>query len=139
MEDSVAGFIQIQNDPQGHRQEFGKSKQYWKSRFKAMAWNAAYSTQFELGPISQSSLGNVGLYTSLDGKKRKMAYVDLVVTPTLGTAWLIGEDILDRFVVQRLAGRSNGGVRGNALRMLLNPMRGAANLLRFKLPWYRDC
>jgi hypothetical protein len=28
MEDSVAGFIQIQNDPQGHRQEFGKSKQY---------------------------------------------------------------------------------------------------------------
>jgi hypothetical protein len=104
-----------------------------------MAWNAAYSTQFELGPISQSSIGNVGLHTSLDGKKRKMAYVDLVVTPTLGTAWLIGEDILDRFVVQRLAGRSNGGVRGNALRMLLNPMRGAANLLRFKLPWYRDC
>jgi hypothetical protein len=137
MEGSVAGFIQIQNDPKGIQQEFGKSRGYWKSRVKAMLWNAAYSTQFELGPISQSSIGNVGLHSSLDGKKRKMAYVDLVVTPTLGTAWLIGEDFLDRYVVQRWEGH-HSGFRRNTLRMLLNPMRGTANLLRFKLPWHRD-
>jgi hypothetical protein len=137
MEGAVAGFIQIQNDPHGIRQEFGKSRAYWKSRAKSMLWNAAYSTQFELGPISQSSLGNVGLYTSLDGKQRKMSYVDLVVTPTLGTAWLIGEDFLDRYIVRRWEG-NRGGFRRNALRMILNPMRGSANLLRFKLPWHRD-
>jgi hypothetical protein len=138
MEGSIAGFIQIQNDPHGIKQEFGKARGYWTSRLKAMAWNAVYSTQFELGPISQSSLGNVGLHTSLNGKKRKMAYVDLVVTPTLGTAWLIGEDFLDRFLVQRLELKATRPLARNAVRVLLNPMRGAANLLRFKRPWYRD-
>ena len=102
MQGAIAGFIQVQNDPHGARLEFGKSRGYWNSRMKAMAWSAAYSIQFELGPISQSSIGNVGLHTSLDGKKRKMSYVDLVVTPTLGTAWLIGEDFLDTYVVRRL-------------------------------------
>jgi hypothetical protein len=138
MEGSIAGFIQIQSDPKGLRREFGKSRGYWTSRLKSMAWNAAYSTQFEIGPISQSSIGNVGLHTSLDGKKRKMAYVDLVVTPTLGTAWLIGEDFLDRFVVRRLEMKAGGPLTRNAARVLLNPMRGAANLLRFKAPWHRD-
>jgi len=138
MEGSITGFIQIQNDPRGIRQEFGKSRAYWKSRLKAMAWNAAYSTLFEIGPISQSSIGNVGLHTTLDGKKRKMAYVDLVVTPTLGTAWLIGEDILDRFVVRRLEVSTFRPLWRNTLRVILNPMRGAANMLRFKVPWYRD-
>jgi len=138
MEGSIAGFIQIQNDPKGRKQAFSKTRGYWTSRLKAMAWNAAYSTQFELGPLSQSSIGNVGLHTSLNGKKRKMAYVDLVVTPTLGTAWLIGEDLLDRFVVQRLEQQSTRPFVRNTARVLLNPMRGAANLLRFKVPWYRD-
>lgn len=138
MEGSIAGFIQIQNDPKGIQQEFSKTRGYWTSRLKALAWNAAYSTQFELGPLSQSSLGNVGLHTSLNGKKRKMAYVDLVVTPTLGTAWLIGEDVLDRYIVQRLEQKSTRPLVRNTARVLFNPMRGAANLLRFKLPWYRD-
>jgi hypothetical protein len=138
MQGSIAGFIQIQNDPHGIRQKFGKSRGYWNSRLKAMAWSAAYSIQFELGPISQSSIGNVGLHTSLDGKKRKMSYVDLVVTPTIGTAWLIGEDFLDRFVVRGLEAKINGAFLRNATRMLLNPMRGFANMLRFKPPWYRD-
>jgi hypothetical protein len=138
MEGSIVGFIQIQNDPHGIRQKFGKSRGYWTSRLKAMAWSAAYSTQFELGPLSQSSIGNVGLHTSLDGKKRKMSYVDLIVTPTIGTAWLIGEDFLDRFVVRPLEMKINGAFLRNVTRLLLNPMRGAANMLRFKSPWYRD-
>jgi len=138
MQGSITGFIQIQNDPHGIRQKFGKSSGYWTSRLKAMAWSAAYSIQFELGPISQSSIGNVGLHTSLDGKKRKMSYVDLVVTPTLGTAWVIGEDFLDRFVVRRLEVKISAPFLRNATRMLLNPMRGFANMLRFKTPWYRD-
>jgi hypothetical protein len=138
MEGSIAGFIQIQNDPQGRRQRFSRSKSYWVSRLKAMGWNAAYSTQFEIGPISQSAIGNVGLYTSSNGKIRKLSYVDLVVTPTLGTAWLIGEDALDRYVVQRLESKTRSAFMRNSIRLLLNPMRGAANMLRFKTPWYRD-
>lgn len=138
MEGAVSGFIQIQNDPRGLRQEFGRSRSYWISRLKAMGWNAAYSTQFELGPISQSSIGNVGLHTSLDGKKRKMAYVDLVVTPTLGTAWLLGEDALDIYVVRWMESRTTRRLVRIPARLIFNPGRSIANLLRFKPPWYRD-
>jgi hypothetical protein len=135
MEGSVYGFIQIQNDPKGMDQEFNGSRSYWISRFKAMGWTAACSTQFELGPISQSSIGNVG---NTRDHKRKMTYVDLVVTPTLGTAMLVGEDILDRYIVSWGERRTNNSFLKKMIRLVLNPTRAGANLLRFKVPWHRD-
>ncbi len=131
MEGSFLGFVQIQNDPRGLKQQFGASSDYWRSRLKAMAWTAAWSTQFEIGPVSQASIGNVGL-------KGKQTYVDIVVTPTIGTALLVGEDALDRFVMKRIErGTSNFYVIIFS-RMLLSPTRTAANLFRFKTPWHRD-
>jgi hypothetical protein len=35
-----------------------------------------------------------------------MAYVDLVVTPVAGTGWLVGEDMLDHFLIRRLEDKS---------------------------------
>ena len=131
LQGAAVGFIQVQNDPRGIRQQFGRSRAYWRSRLKALAWSAANSTQFELGPISQASLGNVG-------KARKLTYVDLVVTPTVGTALLVGEDALDRFVVRRIEAASGNLYLRVAARMLLNPARSCANLLRFRKPWHRD-
>jgi hypothetical protein len=131
LQGAATGFIQVQNDPKGMRQRFGGSGAYWRSRLKALAWSAASSTQFELGPISQASIGNVG-------KSRKLTYVDLVVTPTVGTALLVGEDALDRFVVRRIESASDNLYLRVAARMLLNPARSCANLLRFKKPWHRD-
>lgn len=43
---AVSGYIQIQNDPKAMKLVIGRSKEYWNSRLKAMAWSAAYSTQF---------------------------------------------------------------------------------------------
>lgn len=131
MQGSFMGFIQIHNDPKGKRQRFGGSKDYWQSRMKAMAWSAAWSTQFEIGPLSQASIGNVGL-------KGKQTYVDLVVTPTLGTAMLITEDAIDRFLIESIEGKINNYYLMIFSRILLNPTRTVANLIRFKLPWYRD-
>jgi hypothetical protein len=136
---AVYGFIQVQNDTEGIRQGFDRSKKYWVSRLKAMAWSAACSTQFEIGPFGQAAIGNVGLHTPHSGsKKRKMAYVDLVITPIFGTGWLVGEDALDRYVMRRLEKRIGNPFLINILRMLINPMRGGANLLRMKGPWHRD-
>ncbi|HVF86504.1 MAG TPA: hypothetical protein VM866_02900, partial [Pyrinomonadaceae bacterium] len=131
LQGAATGFIQIHNDPKGMRQQFGRSKDYWTSRLKAMGWAAAMSTQFELGPISQAAIGNVG-------KARKLTYVDLVVTPTLGTTLLVGEDALDRFVVRWVEDKTDNFYLRIATRMLLNPSRSCANLLRFKKPWQRD-
>jgi hypothetical protein len=131
LQGAATGFIQIQNDPRGIRREFGGSRAYWRSRLKALGWSALNSTQFELGPISQASIGNVG-------KARKLTYVDLVVTPTVGTAFLVGEDALDRYVVRRIERASDNLYLRVAARTLLNPARSCANLFRFKKPWHRD-
>lgn len=131
LEGSLVGFIQIHNDPKGMRQRFGKSGDYWRSRMKALAWSAAWSTQFEIGPVSQASIGNVGLHG-------KQTYVDLVVTPTVGLGLLVAEDALDKHLVKRIERRTDNYFVKIASRMLLNPSRSIANLLRFKTPWHRD-
>ncbi len=131
MQGSLLGFVWVQNDPKGKAAPFGRSKAYLRSRAKAFAWSAAWSTQFEIGPASQASIGNVGLHG-------KQTWVDIVVTPVGGTAWLVAEDALDRFVVQRIERRTDNRFVRIAARMLFNPTRSSANLLRFEKPWRRD-
>ncbi len=132
MQGSLLGFIQIQNDPKGMNLSYDNSSAYWRSRLKALAWSAAWSTQFEIGPVSQASIGNVGLHG-------KQTYVDLVVTPIGGFGLLILEDFLDKHVISMIERRNSGSFYLKiSSRVFLNPTRTVANLLRFKTPWYRD-
>jgi len=131
MQGSLLGFVYVQNDPRAARATFGRDGDYWRSRLKAVAWSAAWSTQFEIGPVSQASIGNVGLHG-------KQTWIDLVITPTGGAALMFTEDALDRFVVRRVEAHSSSHFLKIAARMLLNPTRSSANLLRFKKPWYRE-
>ena len=131
MQGSFVGFIQIQNDPKGIKQRFGGSGAYWRSRMKALAWSAAWSTQFEIGPVSQASIGNVGLHG-------KQTWEDVINTPTIGIGMLITEDALDRFIIERIERSTNNFYITIFSRMLLNPTRTVANIFRFKNPWYRD-
>lgn len=129
---AITGYIQVFNDPRGRMLEFDVSSgKYWRSRLKAMAWTAAYSTQYELGPISEASLGHVGKQSPT------MAAVDLVVTPVGGFVWMMLEDFIDQRYITHW---EQGPSRRKALfyRVALNPGRSVANLLRFKRPSYRD-
>jgi hypothetical protein len=137
MAGSVSGFIQVHNDPQGVKEKVSLNRSYWRSRLKAFGWSFAYSTQFELGLFSEASLGNIGIRPY--GKaKHPMAYVDLVVTPVVGTGWLVGEDMLDRYLVRPLEDRIGNRVVKLLIRTFLNPTRSFANFLRGQRPWYRD-
>ena len=132
MQGSLLGFIQIQNDPRGMNLRYENSKAYWRSRLKALAWSAAWSTQFEIGPVSQASIGNVGLHG-------KQTYVDLVVTPLGGFGWIVMEDLVDKNIIRMIERRNSGRFYIKvASRTFLNPTRSVANLLRCKVPWYRD-
>ena len=137
MQGSVAGFIQIHNDPKGVNEKVSLNKSYWRSRLKAFGWSFAYSTQFELGLFSEAAIGNVGM-RPYGKSKHPMAYVDLVVTPVVGTGWLVGEDMLDRYLVQFLEDKIGNRVAGLLIRTFLNPTRSFANILRGQKPWYRD-
>lgn len=128
---AVAGYIQIFNDPKGRNVAIDlKSKPYWSSRLKAFAWSAAYSTQYELGPISEASIGNVGKVPPT------MAVVDLVITPIGGLGLIVLEDYLDQRFITRWD--RSGGMKARFVRIVLNPNRALANLLRLKRPSYRD-
>jgi len=137
LQGGIYGFIQIQNDPKGIKQEFGNTRAYWISRLKAFGWSALWSTQFEIGPYSEASLGNSGLRRRVNGKS-PLAIMDLVTTPTLGTLVIIGEDIVDRYVLRKYEERWKNSAVKAFFRILLNPSRTFANIVRLKDPWHRD-
>jgi hypothetical protein len=145
---ALTGFIQIQNDPQGEKLEFSKTKAYWWSRLKAGLWNAAYSTQWNLGPVSEVTVEKYGTkdrppwnyngsfpcsHHCLTG----VGQIDIVMTPLGGTGWLIGEDFLDRKVVRRVEDDTQNRLLIDTVRVALNPIRGGANVLHGKPLWYR--
>ena len=154
LEGSVSGNIFIQNDPEGRSARFGKSGAYWRSRMKAMAWAAAYSAYFEIGPVlSEAAIGNEGGYTyvphcgfyptcpkkpgeSYKPPTNNTGWVDFVVTPVIGTGWLILEDFLEADLVDKLANGSPD-LKYKILRGALTPSRTMSNFLAGKPPWYR--
>ena len=70
-------------------------------------------------------------------RPRHHGYVDLVVTPVGGLGMILLKDYLDKKLIRKLEqGKSTGQAR--LLRVILNPQRSIANLLRFKRPSHRD-
>lgn len=132
MEGSVAGFLEIAHDPRYRREEIGKSSAYWKSRFRAMAFAAAFSLQFEVGPLSEASIGNI------QKDSRKTGVVDWVITPVVGMGWMIGEDAIDKYIVRRFETRTDSHLKRILLRGILNPSRSFANMMQGKVPWHRE-
>jgi hypothetical protein len=151
MQGAVSGFIEVQNDPAGREQEIGATRAYWMSRFKAFLWATAYSTHSEISPLGEAGIGNEGGWTypihcrtrcTEPGTYKKSTnntgWVDFIITPTLGSVWLLAEDTLDRFVSDRIQGGNRSRILPKIVRGSLNPSRTMANALRFKAPWYRD-
>lgn len=129
-----AVFVDIwtQHDPHGLLVPFGLNRPYWVSKAKAFWWNAAWELQWKFGPFSEASIGNVGLIPG------KLGANTIVSTVTIGWGLAIGEDALDRYGIAKWEKHTNNIYVRAALRTLLNPDRGWANLFRFHAPWYRD-
>jgi hypothetical protein len=138
LQGGLTGRIFVVNSDRAKKQEFGKSKKYWESRLKAFVWSAAWITQFELGPVSEANIGNVGLRPK--ASNGSMAYVDLVVTPVLGTGVLIGEDAIDKYILKNWVERNarKTTVKIRILRSILTPTTSISNMLRGQVPWKRD-
>ena len=137
LQGATTGRIFINNSDRAKKQEFGKSKKYWESRLKAMAWSAVWSTQFEIGLISEANIGNVGL-RERNGHST-MAWVDLVVTPVIGTGVLVAEDAIDKYILKNWLERKDANrVSVKIFRSILTPTLSVSNLLRWRKPWSRD-
>ena len=145
---AMTGYIQVQNHPEGEKLEFSNSKAYWKSRFKAMLWSAAYSTQWKIGPLSEMTVEKYG--TESRGKWNRdgtrpcqrncltgVGQVDLVVSPLGGLGWMLMEEILDEKIARRVEANTRNRFLIGLVRSALNPIRSGANILHGMRPWYR--
>lgn len=132
MQGAVTGFLLIQNDRKYRAVEFGNNRRYWKSRMRASGFAWAYSEQFELGPLSEASIGHTQAFFPQQG------FVDQVVTPAIGLAWMIGEDSIDKYLIKRIEARVHNPVVRVLVRGSLNPSRSMANMLALRVPWHRD-
>jgi hypothetical protein len=129
---AVAGFLWVANDGKYSRTPFANTRAYWKSRLRAAGFAFLYSAQFEIGPVSEASVG------AIQAVPPQVGLVDHVITPTLGMAWMVAEDALDKHLIERIeAATTNRYVRLLA-RGGLNPTRTFANVLRGKAPWNRE-
>jgi hypothetical protein len=123
---SVASWMLIDNDARSYQVRIGDTG-YWPSRMRGLLFSAVYSTQFEIGPISEATLGL---------SPTKQGWVDLAVTPAVGFAWQLTEDVIDEFVIRRV---ERGGRAGwtRVVRTLLTPSRTLSNLAGLQAPWHR--
>lgn len=131
MEGAFAGYIERQNDPRYKSVEFGASQRYWESVMRSLAFSTLYSTAWSFGPAGEAGLGNVETHAP-------PGVVDLIGTPVMGIGWMIGEDMLDRYLIKRIENRYHNCIIRAVSRSMLNPSRSYANLLRLKVPWARD-
>jgi len=130
---SVTDFMWQHNDRAYRDAVIGKNTKYWKARLRSMAFTYVYSLQFEIGPFSEASIGQIqALYPAY-------GFVDHVVTPAIGTGWAIAEDTVDKYIIGRLieAHVSNPWIR-LASRIALNPTRSFANIMNYERPQHRD-
>jgi len=126
MQGAVSGYLWTQND-RGYRDiQFGQNRRYWKGKLRGAAYSYVYSVLFEIGPISEASIGNIqNLYPA-------QGFVDHVVTPVIGLGWSITEDALDQYIVRYLERRTSNNWARLLVRSGLNPARSMANALAFK-------
>jgi len=131
MEGAVTGYMWQHNDRAYRDVVFGKNARYWKSKLRSAAFAYVFSVQFEIGPVSEASIGHIQAEYPAQG------FVDHVVTPAIGMGWTILEDSLDRYLIRTIeAHTSNPYLR--ALSRGLNPGRSFANMFEGRYPWERD-
>jgi hypothetical protein len=131
LEGSIFGYIERQNDPKYRLVQWGDGREYWISLLRSMAFSAVWHTQWKIGPISEASIANVMLHAS-------PGFITLVDTPTLGFCTMLAEDAADRYVIMGLENRTANRPLLILTRSFLNPGRTFANMMGFRVPWYRE-
>jgi len=127
---STYAFIFADNHRASNEYQLGWNKGYWNSKHKQFLFSLASTIQFEIGPISEASVGNVGI-----NRPGAMRMIDFVVTPVLGTyGWSVLEDGIDR-IAYSIEGEHR--YWGRLIRMLCLTRSFVNTCLGFRTPWYR--
>jgi hypothetical protein len=107
------------------------TSQYLKSMGRAFIFSIIFSEQYEIGPVSEASIGNVGL------REGRTGWVDHIWTPCGAILWAIAEDGIDKYFLTFVDKHVPFLMARAAARMILNPGRMLANVGQNRVPWYR--
>jgi hypothetical protein len=132
MQGAVASYIWANNDPRYYSVSVSSAPKYWKAKLRGLAFSFLQSAQFEIGPVSEASIGNI------QREHPQHGFVDYVMTPAGGMAWVLTEDALDKYVVRGIEARTNNRWLRLLARGGLNPARSMANVMGGKVPWHRN-
>lgn len=128
---AAAGYLWLDHEPHAPP-DISLRSAYWTSRARATAWAAGYSLQFEIGPLSEASIGNVGMRPETTG------WVDHVVTPVGAFGLIVAEDALDRFFVKWVEQKVRNPFVRALIRLGMNPGRTLSNTASGRAPWSRE-
>ena len=128
---ALFGYIYGLNNRRITYLHFGKSGAYWKFKFHQFLFSLVSTINFEIGPLSEASLGNVGVEDA-----GGHAIIDYVNTPVLGVFGVsVLEDMADHYINKRV--EKNHRIWGRVLRIVLCPTRSFTNIFGFRKPWIR--
>ena len=122
------------------------SARYRNALLQAFAFATVDAVLWKVGPLSEASIGNVGLPVHWWDKDCKMYHIcvdrtgvsDMVMNEVGGTGITIAFQWLDKHVQKGIEERSESRAWIDTTRILTNPPASVANLMRFRRPWYRD-
>jgi hypothetical protein len=106
--------------------------QYLKSISKAFVYTCLFSIQYEMGPMSEASIGNVGL------NREDLGWNDYIWTPVGGVLWTMAEDAIDKYALSWVDKHVPFVMAKAAARMIANPSRMLANIGQNRTPWGRQ-
>lgn len=129
---AVSGYMWIHHDLHYRVVQFGKSRDYWMSRLRAYGWSWVESEQFKIGLVSEATIGQIPRYCCGYG------FNDHIMTNNGGMVWIVGGDILDRYIVRRIEDHTTSVPLRLIARVALAPPLGMANLMDINYPWHRE-
>ena len=135
------------NDHVRYAEQDFRSPAYRKALLQAFAFATVDAVLWKVGPLSESSIGNVGLPVQWWDRDCKALHIpcvdrtgvsDMVMNEVGGTAMTIGFQWLDKHLQRRIESRVQSRALIDTTRMLTYPPQSLANIVRFRAPWYRD-
>jgi hypothetical protein len=112
--------------------------QYRKGLLEAFLFATVDAVQWKLGPVSEATIGHVGLPTRYQGERNRTGLNDLVMNEAGGTAMTIGLQWVDKHLTRRFERGGHNRALVDTLRIFANPPQGLSNLFAWQSPWHRD-
>lgn len=145
----VEGIFWQNNDRVRFSEQDFHSAVYRKALFQAFVFAAVDAVQWKLGPVSEASIGHVGLpahwWDTPYFCNLTQAYChprtglnDLIMNEVGGTAMIIGFQWIDKHFQKPMENRIQSRALIDTIRIFTNPPQSLANFFRFRTPWYRD-